>query len=135
MFRSDDQKIRVFRTLLQRIGKADLWTDSGPAPELIRLADTGRSAMSGGEKTLCLITMALWNGCRQVAFERVDGLDDNALFAVGSLLCALALGSAHVDAWIEEQQLIQARRLAQIDAFINDREATINLISNPFRQS
>lgn len=133
MFRSDEQKIKAFRVLLQRIDKPHLWTDNGPAPELVRIADTGRSAMSGGEKTLCLVTMALWGGNKRLAFALVDGLDNGALFAVGSLLCAVALGSSYVDAWIDEQQAIQRRETDAIRAFMANREEKIRVISDPLR--
>jgi len=125
MFSSEEQKARAARTLLRRIGYADqCWTAEGqPTDFLIRLKRKN-PGMSDAERALCLFTLDLWNGeGGTCCSDMVHRLDKGNLYAFGSLLVALALGSAHVEVWIADQEEIQRGELDAVSELVSRRAA------------
>jgi len=112
MFRSDEQCVQASRVLLRRI-RRDLpdkcWSkDNRPTAFLCKLADGHLGELSECERAFCIITLTLWNGAKGIDFGIVNRLDNGNLFALASLLQAIALGADFVDRWMVEQKAIQA---------------------------
>jgi hypothetical protein len=62
-----------------------------------------RNPHSHGERLLCDVAWALWNGRRQPDLHGlVHVLDAGNLAAVGKLLTAIARGPAAIDIWLKE---------------------------------
>lgn len=136
MFRSDEQSAQAFRVLLARIGRADAcWTlDGRPTPFLVGLFEGKDGKMSTSERQLCKLTLALWNGAKGVDFSVLNSLDNGNLFAVASLLEAIALGADFVDAWMVEQHAIQAQEKSAVDAYIAGRAGKVDHYLADFAQ-
>jgi hypothetical protein len=97
MFRTEQQRARACRTLMDQLFVKDLWTNDGPTEKAIDLLQKNGEGLSSGERVLFLAAWELWNSTGQLRFADLLRLDDAKLHAVGSLLVALAKGGGNVD--------------------------------------
>lgn len=104
MFKDDVQRALICKTVLGSLGMDKFWTEHGPT-ELAKdiWAQKTHGVWSHGEQIIWKITWQLWNGDEDldVPFgEMLYTLDPERLELVGTLLMAMSIGSAAMDAWL-----------------------------------
>lgn len=80
----------LWPSLADRLG----WTlDAERPPDSLWKAARGELDLSPGERTLCAVALALWNGAAcGVDVAKLGGLDSGAYGRLGRLLCAIEEG-------------------------------------------
>ena len=80
----------LWPSLADRLG----WTlDAERPPDAVWKAASGELGLSTGERTLCAVALALWNGAAcGVDVAKLGGLDSGAYGRLGRLLCAIEEG-------------------------------------------
>lgn len=105
MFRSEAQQARACRALCERARLGGMWSASGPTEEAIALFEAGGGPLSSGERVVLHVAWAFWNGAEKATLaDVIHRLDGRNLHAISTLMLALAHGSEHVEAWIEEME-------------------------------
>lgn len=100
MFRDDKQKAKVCCVLNAFIA-TKLWTDAGPTPVAISLAERDGGGMSSGEKIMFLLAWHIWtHEPVSLQFADIFRLSPERQKLIGSFIIASSSGSDALDEWI-----------------------------------
>lgn len=111
-FENEAQWTAACHTLMKIGGREDLWLPTGPTEEARQLRELRGGPLSPGERVMLLVAFAFWDADETLRFRELSRLSPENLFAVGSLLAALAvdrmqLSETHaascVDTWLTEE--------------------------------
>ncbi len=100
MFSNRVQVAQVCRVLTAGITTQTLWTSAGPTDAAQSLRDD--AGLHGGDRALLEVAFWLWDGDQSPRIAAVVELVDRTrLRLVGSLIVALADGSAAIERWVK----------------------------------
>ena len=113
----------LWPSLADRLG----WTlDAERPPDSLWKAARGELDLSPGERTLCAVALALWNGAAcGVDVAKLGGLDSGAYGRLGRLLCAIEEGGG----W--ERWAAREVARAEVAARVVELEPTADLPEMP----
>lgn len=114
-FENEEQRQKACHTLMLVAGRSDLWPQTGPTEAAQELRDQGGGSISPGERVMLLAAFTLWDGDDRVGLSELTRLSPKNLFAVGSLLAALA---------VDRMQLPSAPR-SQVEEWIRDERRLV----------
>lgn len=101
MFRDDRQKAKVC-SILNAFIATELWSETGPTPVAISLAERDGGGMSSGERIIFLIAWNIWTGDPvSLQFSDIFRLGADRQKMVGSFLIASSDGSESLDEWVK----------------------------------
>lgn len=100
------QRALVAKVLLDRVGRPDLWSSTGPTATAVRLLKIEGTSLPQDQRLVLLFAFDLWNGSGRLGLLDLLQLSrSNAplLGTVGRLLEAIALGATEVQIWADRQ--------------------------------
>lgn len=101
MFRNRVQLNACCRTLLERSGTAELWSESGPSPAAAHQLERSEG-LNPDQRVVLRTCLALWSGKSVLKLaDALEQLRGEQAAAVSTLVDAAAHGPEAVDIWLD----------------------------------
>ena len=102
---NQEQISRICNVLLASVGKGALWRSDQPTTKALSLRTSSGGMFEPEERVMLLLAWAIWDGGGGLKVsDLIQKLERPRLALVGSLLSAMAQGSAAMAAWLAEHE-------------------------------